>query len=230
MSYIKSSVVVGLVSVACAATWSCGGAATAADADLGEMDKAEAEEGRVDVGERESAEKLESDLVDPNEPVVTERNVNQAAVTFVPAVGCDGMTGTWRTQIYSDMHRGYYDFTLHIAGDSKLQGTILARSWGGAREDVTPPEECGDQFHWTVQQEAAGEVHADGTIHFGATSWQVGEHFCGAPVTNYSLDQFDVALPVGASEVGSKLVGSAWDAVVWVAPGMPVELTRTACE
>lgn len=223
MNYIKSSVVVGLVSVACAATWSCGGAATGAD--LGGV--AEAEEG-VAVGE--PAEKPERDLVDPNEPVVTERNANESAVTFVPAVGCDGLAGTWRTQVYSDQHTGYYDFTLHIAGDSKLQGSILARSWGGAKEDVTPPEECGDQFHWTVQEEAAGEVHADGTIHFGATSWQVGEHFCGTPVTDYSLDQFDMALPVGASEIGTKLVGSAWDAVVWLAPGLPVEITRTSCD
>jgi len=157
-----------------------------------------------------------------------------AGVGFVPAQGCDGVTGTWRGQVFSPPHAGYYEFTLHVAeatpGGGELTGSIVARSWQGEVEDVAPPEVCGAGYHWTVAEEAAGRVREDHTLSFGGTSWKVGEHLCGERVSDYSLDQVSVVLPEGDLSSVSRLSGAVSDSVVWVGDGMPIELTRVACD
>jgi hypothetical protein len=158
---------------------------------------------------------------------------NRPRVSFVAAAGCDdSVAGTWRGQVYSDPHGGYYEFTAKIArptpGQSGLSGSLVARSWGGAPESVAPPDACDDDsFHWTVLEEAAGEVRDDGSVAFGGTSWSVGEHLCGERVTDYSLDHLAL---VHADGDDTHLHGTVSDSAVWVGDGLPIELTHIACE
>ncbi len=156
------------------------------------------------------------------------------SVTFVAARGCEGLAGTWRGQVYSRPHGGYYEFTAQIAppreGEAGLSGSIVARSWEGTPADVAPPDACGSGYHWTVEEDAAGQLRNDGSLSFGATSWRVGEHFCGDTVTDYSLDQLEDLRPNGAGDGITKLTGFAMDGVVWTGGGLPIELTRIACE
>ncbi len=157
------------------------------------------------------------------------------AVSFVPAQGFDGVGGTWRGQVYSEPHAGYYEFTAHIVRPSlnqpELTGSLVARSWQGTRDDVAPPDVCAEgAFHWTVVENGAGLVHDDGAVSFAGTSWAVGDHFCGERVTDYSFDHLDMVAPGGDMSDVSKLTGRASDAVVWVGAGLPIELTRISCE
>jgi hypothetical protein len=168
--------------------------------------------------------------VDTRLPEVTEK-ATAVAVSFVPARECDGVGGTWRGQVYSVPHAGYYEFTAKISRPDpsrpELSGSIIARSWGGIPEDVVPPDSCEDTFHWTVVEEAAGTVAEDGSLSFAGTSWHVGEHFCGEDVTDYSLDHLDVH--PAADGDPAHLTGIASDTAVWV-NGLGIEMTHVACE
>ena len=226
MKFIASSVLL----VLCAGTWSCSGAAADGAEGLPGEELAAAEATPEKIIDRAA---LESEVEDVK--VAEEQVAPVGAVHFVPAVGCEGVGGTWQSQVYSPEHAGYYEFTLHVhpaAHGASLAGDIVARSWMGAEADVSPPESCAsdDHYHWTVVEPASGEVHPDGTIHFGGTAWSVGEHLCGTRVTDYSPNQFDFAPPAGETQIGSTLTGAISDAVVWVAPGMPAELTRISCD
>jgi hypothetical protein len=156
------------------------------------------------------------------------------AVRFVPAVDCDGIGGTWRGQAYSAPHAGYYEFTLQVAqpafGDHDLTGSIVARSWEGTPAEVVPPETCDGRYHWTVVEGAAGRVDDDGSFSFGGTSWAVGEHLCGDEVTDYSLDKLTTVVADTDSGHVTRMTGVLTDSVVWTGAGLPIELTRVACD
>ena len=166
-----------------------------------------------------------------DEPVTDEGAAPR--VGFVAARGCEGIAGTWRGQVYSDVHGGYYEFTAQIEqpdlARAELTGTMVARSWQGTAEDVAPPETCDTGFHWTVLEDAAGSLREDGSLSFDATTWRVGEHFCGDRVTNYSLDQLEELRPVGDGVHTTSLAGIVKDPAIWT-DGLPIELTRIACE
>lgn len=156
------------------------------------------------------------------------------AIGFVPARDCKGIGGTWRGQVYSDPHGGYYDFTLKVAqpaaGRPGLSGSIVARSWEGSREDVAPPDGCDGSYHWTVVEDAAGRLGDGGAFTFAGTSWRVGEHLCGERVTDYSFDRLTTTAPGGAVDGLTRMTGIVSDDVVWVNGGLPIDLTRVACE
>jgi hypothetical protein len=166
-----------------------------------------------------------------DEPVVDEGAAPK--VSFVAARDCEGIAGTWRGQVYSEVHGGYYEFTAQIAQPDlerpELTGSMVARSWQGPAEDVAPPETCDTGFHWTVLEDAAGSLREDGSLSFDATTWRVGEHFCGDRVTNYSLDQLEELRPLGDGVHTTTLSGIVKDPVIWT-DGLPIELTRIACE
>jgi hypothetical protein len=167
------------------------------------------------------------------EPGAVAENTTAPAVSFVSAKDCSGIGGTWRGQVYSEPHGAYYEFTVQMAQSNaarpELSGSIVARSWAGTADDVSPPETCNGGFHWTVEENAAGELHSDGSVFFGATTWRAGESLCGDPVTDYSLDQLESLQPDGDATHVTKLTGVASDSAVW-SDGVGIELTRIACQ
>jgi hypothetical protein len=169
---------------------------------------------------------------DAGDPQSTGVESRGELVDTASGEACQGAAGTWRGLVYSEPHSGYYDFTLHIAQPSpdapELSGSILARSWSGSTEDVTPPETCDSGFHWTVHENAAGRVGEDGTLTFEGSDWAVGEHLCGERVENYSLDKFEVFRADDDGQ-GPKLTGVITDSAVWKDAGMHVDLTRVSC-
>lgn len=174
--------------------------------------------------------------VGPEGPDVTGGGTTQAredlAIHATPE--CQGVVGTWRGQVYSEPHAGYYDFTVRVSQPSadapELSGTILARSWAGATEDVAPPEACNGGFHWTVVEPAVGHVADDGSLTFEGASWQVGEHFCGEEVTSYSPDKLEV-VPIKDEATGRvTLSGVLTDGAVWSQTGLHIELDRVSCQ
>jgi hypothetical protein len=169
---------------------------------------------------------------DPGDPESSAVETRGDFVDPVSGQTCKGVAGTWRGLVYSEPHSGFYDFSLHIAQAAPeapaLSGSILARSWSGSTDDVTPPETCDTGFHWTVNETAEGKVGDDGTVAFGGTGWEVGEHLCGDRVTNYSLDKFEVFQSEGEGQT-AKLSGVITDSAVWKDTGMHVELTRVSC-
>jgi len=189
-----------------------------------------------EVGEGiEPAASVEDHLV--TEPPLEEMSTvsTHPKVAFVAATGCEGLTGTWRAQVYSEPHVGYYEFTAHVSQPSteraSLNGTIVARSWNAAEDDVSPPDACegAEAFHWTVEEPATGGVQDDGSISFVASSWKEAEHFCGAAVTDYSPDELVGLHAAGTANETTTLVGTVQDHGVW-AEGRPIELTRISCE
>ncbi len=155
-------------------------------------------------------------------------------VSFVAAEGCAGVAGTWRGEVYSDMHGAYYELTAHVAqpspDDAALTGSIVARSWSGEVTDVAPPDACGDGFHWTVREDARGTLEPDGSFSFLATSWTMGEQICGDAVTGYSPDRLEHLTPASDEGETSKLTGMVRDGSMWSGAGMQLELTRIACD
>jgi hypothetical protein len=205
-----------LGAVSCVATFSCGAAAP---------------------GDPEAVAGVDAlDRVEPAAATVDHVTAAAAlpAIGFVPAQGCRGIGGTWRGQVYSDPHGGYYDFTLRVAepsaGQAALAGSIVARSWEGGRDDVAPPDGCDGSYHWTVVEDAAGRIGDDGSFAFAGTSWRVGEHLCGDRVTDYSFDRLAARVPGGAVDGLTRMTGVVSDDVVWVNGGLPIDLTRVACE
>jgi hypothetical protein len=182
--------------------------------------------------EAETTPRSLNEAIQPDEKLASPE---RPTVKFFAEEGCAGIAGTWRGQVYSDLHGGYYEFTLNLhdaaVGGGALTGNILARSWSGAPEDVAPPEECGNAFHWTVTEEASGQFGSDGKLTFGGErSWNESEHLCGDPVTDYSFDKFDTDVPGATADGVTRISGRVFDDVVWKAPGLPIELTRVACE
>jgi len=183
---------------------------------------------------REDLASTEAAAVDEKDPV-TEKGAatDIPTVRFIAAEGCSGVAGTWRGQVFSQEHGGYYEFTAHVAqasyDDSVLSGTIVARSWGGQPSDVAPPDTCGDGFHFTVVEQAEGRVEDDGSMSFAASAWQMGERLCGGDVTDYSPDRLSSLKATDEGSAGVRLTGVVSDGALW-ADGRPIEMTRIACE
>lgn len=108
-----------------------------------------------------------------------------------PAVTCeDPVAGTWMTQDYDDRYGDWYIFTMHVQRKgTDLVGDIEAHSWDGSTSDTKPPS-CDGRSHWTVGMSARGSLLADGSMHFGGTSWHTDKLLCGAGPWGYNLDHF----------------------------------------
>jgi hypothetical protein len=224
---------VSAVTVVTAALWSlivggCGGAG-AASAEGESMDR-RSEDVAENVEDRADEAPLDEAMV-----TAAEKEPGEAPkVSFVAAEGCQGVAGTWRGQVYSEPHNGFYEFTAHItqptAGNAALEGTITARSWQGGHGDVAPPDTCDSGYHWTVVERAAGSVASDGAVTFQGTDWRRDELLCGGEVTDYSPDELHDLRADGDDASTTKLTGVVSDQVVWKNGGLPIEMTRIACE
>ncbi len=140
----------------------------------------------------------------------------------IAAADCNGVTGTWRSLVWSEPHQAYYDFTLKVRQPSPkspaLEGTVLAHSFTAPLGTPAPPADCLEE--WTVEEPATGRVNSDGTMRFDGTSWRVADTVCGDAPQSYSHDQFQIT-PAST--------GIVFDAKVWV-NGLDAKFTRTSCD
>lgn len=106
--------------------------------------------------------------------------------------GCpDPVVGTWRARRYDGALGRHVVFTLRITAHdgSRLEGTILNRSWSGSRSERHPPRCAPGVSDHTVTMPARGRL-VGGSFRLDALSHRRTNHCFDVGLWMYNLDHF----------------------------------------
>ena len=141
-------------------------------------------------------------------PTTVSATIEEQRARLPPAADCgeDPVVGVWKSHAYYPGHGQWYIFTLTVRRDAAVPGRLVGRVhshyWTGGPGDQEPPPCRFGGYHQTVVMPGEGRV--DGMdIHFGGTSWQVEQTFCGTPTNSYYPDVFSGVIDPAIEEFQS---------------------------